>query len=121
MTQNERVKEIRKSKGLTLEKFGERLGLKKNAISQIETGKNTLTEQNIKSICREFNVNETWLRTGEGEMFAELSQEELVAQFVGRALATNDKFIINTFTALAKLSPEELAVIKKFIESLKTE
>lgn len=68
MTINERVKAVRKSKevNLTLEKFGERLGIKKSTLSAIETGRNALTEQNIRSICREFNVNEDWLRTGEG-------------------------------------------------------
>lgn len=78
MTINERVKAVRKSKevNLTLEKFGERLGIKKSTLSAIETGRNALTEQNIKAICREFNVNEDWLRTGEGEdenMFIKLT------------------------------------------------
>lgn len=61
---NERVKELRKFLGLSGEKFGEKLGVKKNAISQIETGRNSLTEQMVKSICREFQVNEDWLRNG---------------------------------------------------------
>lgn len=66
MTQGERVKKIRKTLGLTLEKFGERIGIKKAAVSKIEKGENALTEANIKLICREFNVNEDWLRTGFG-------------------------------------------------------
>ena len=53
MTQGERVREIRKSLGLTLEKFGEKLGVKKNAISQTETGRNSLTDQMTKAICRD--------------------------------------------------------------------
>lgn len=57
MTQGERVKEIRKSLGFTLDKFGERIGLKKSALSLIENGKNVLTDGNILSICREYNVN----------------------------------------------------------------
>ncbi len=71
MTQGERVREIRKSLGLTLEKFGEKLGVKKNAISQIETGRNSLTDQMTKAICREFGVDYTFLTTGEGEMFVD--------------------------------------------------
>lgn len=66
MTQGERVKNIRVSLKLTMEKFGERLGVTKTAISRIENGERGLTEQMIKSICREFNVNEDWLRTGTG-------------------------------------------------------
>ena len=81
---NERIKELRKTLGLTLEKFGERLGVSKVAISLIENGKNALTDQMFKSICREFNVNENWLRTGNGEMFNDLPQttlEELCTQY----------------------------------------
>lgn len=66
VTQGERVKNIRVSLKLTMEKFGERLGVTKTAISRIENGERGLTEQMIKSICREFNVNEDWLRTESG-------------------------------------------------------
>lgn len=79
---NEQVKELRKHLGLSGEKFGERIGVQRNAISRIETGKNGLTEANIKSICREFNVSEDWLRYGKGDMFNELSKislDELMA------------------------------------------
>lgn len=71
MTQGERVKEVRKTLNLTLEKFGERIGLKKNTMSAIETGRNALTDANIKAICREFSVDYIWLTTGEGEMFVD--------------------------------------------------
>ena len=69
----ERVKELRKKLGLTLEKFGEKLGVTKQTVSRIENGVNSLTDQMFKSICREFNVNEHWLRTGEGDMFQKVS------------------------------------------------
>lgn len=71
MTQGERIKEIRKTLGLTLEKFGEKLGVTKTAISRIEKGERGLTEQMTKSICREFSVDYIWLTTGEGEMFVD--------------------------------------------------
>lgn len=67
----ERVKELRKELGLSGEKFGEKLGVKRSAISDIETGRNNLTDQMLKAICREFNVNEEWLRSGTGAMFVE--------------------------------------------------
>ncbi len=66
---NERVKELRKALGLSGEKFGERLGVGKTAISRIENGSNGITDQMFKSICREFNVNEDWLRNDIGPMF----------------------------------------------------
>ena len=84
MTQGERVREIRKELGLTLEKFGEKLGVKKNAISQLENGRNALTDQMVKAICREYNVNYDYLINGEGEMFDDLPQtvlDELCAQY----------------------------------------
>lgn len=68
--QNERVREVRKSYGLTLDKFGGKLGVTKQTVSRIENGVNNVTEQMLKSICREFNVNEEWLRYGTGEMFS---------------------------------------------------
>ena len=70
MTQGDRIKAIRKHFKLTMEKFGNKLGVTKVAISNIEKGNRNLTEQMSKAICREFNVNEDWLKTGNGEMFA---------------------------------------------------
>lgn len=79
MTQGERVKELRKHLGLTLEKFGERLGVQKSAVSKIERGETYLTETNIKLICREFSINEEWLRTGSGEMRIPVEDEAVAA------------------------------------------
>ncbi|MDE6972399.1 MAG: helix-turn-helix domain-containing protein, partial [Lachnospiraceae bacterium] len=68
MTQGERVKQARKSLGLTLEQFGEKVGVTKQTVSRIENGINNLTEQMTKAICREFGVDYIWLTTSEGEM-----------------------------------------------------
>lgn len=90
MTQNERVKEIRQTLKLTLEKFGEPIGLKKSALSLIENGKNSLTDANIKAICREFGVDYIWLTTGEGEMFVE-SDDEFLGRIDQIMAGENDK------------------------------
>lgn len=116
---NERIKQLRKELGLTLEKFGERLGVSKVAISLIENGKNALTDQMLKSICREFNVREEWLRTGAGEMFVQMNRDERVADIVKKALASDDEFVINTFAALGQLTPAEWDLVKKFINTIK--
>ena len=76
----ERLRELRKALGLSGERFGERVGVGKSAISDIERGRNNLTEQMILAICREFDVNETWLRSGEGEMFIKLDRETEIAR-----------------------------------------
>ena len=70
---NERIKELRKALGLSGEKFGASIGLTKYSVSNIENGRYNLTEANILAICREFNVNEDWLRNGNGEMFNAIS------------------------------------------------
>lgn len=64
MTVNERIKELRISQGLTMEQFGERIGIKRSSISLIESGKNNPSDQTIMLICREFGYNEEWLRDG---------------------------------------------------------
>lgn len=71
ITKGERVKILRKDLGLTLEKFGERLGVTKVAISKIEKGIRNLTNQMAKAICREYHVNYEWLVNGDGEMFSD--------------------------------------------------
>ena len=69
MTLGERIKKVRREVDLTQQKFCERIGFKQNSISLIESGKRNISDQAIKSICREFNVSDVWLRTGEGDMF----------------------------------------------------
>ncbi len=114
MTQGERVKEVRKSFGLTLEKFGEKIGMKKNSISQIENGRNSMTEQVAKSICREFNVSEDWLFNGEGEMFVDENSE--YHAMLDNILAGEDEFAKNIFKTFVKLDVEEWRVLRQVIE-----
>lgn len=68
MTIGERIREYRKSKGLSMADFGDRLGISGQAISQIELGKTVINERIIKAICSEFSVSREWLETGEGTM-----------------------------------------------------
>ena len=74
MTINDRVKQLRKSLDLTLDKFGEHVGVTKTAISRIEKGERSVTDQMFRSICREFNVREEWLRDGIDPVY-DLSEE----------------------------------------------
>lgn len=109
-----RIKALRKELKLTQEKFGERLGMKKNSISQIENGVNALTEQLLVSICREFNVNEEWLRTGEGEMFVSLNRTQQIAQLTTDLFkGEKDSFKERLLLALAKLDEDEWKVLEK--------
>lgn len=102
MTQGERVKTIRKRLNLTLEKFGEKLGVTKTTISRIEKGINGLTDQMTKSICREYHINYDYLVYGDGEMFDNLPDtllDELCQQY---ELDEYDKHIIKAYLSLPK-------------------
>ena len=115
MTNGERVNEVRKSLGLTLEKFGERLGVTKTTISRIEKGVNNLTDQMAISICREYNVNYDYLMYGEGEMFDDLPQtivDELCAQY---DLNDFDKALVAMYVSLPAGSRER---IKEYMKQL---
>ena len=105
MTQGERIKEVRKSLKLTLEKFGEKIGVKKNAISAVENNRNSLSEQMAKSVCREYNVNETWLRTGEGEMFLPVNRKTKIEKLTNQLLSEeSDSFKNRLESVLADLT-----------------
>lgn len=73
---NIRIRELRKALRLTQKDFGKQIGLKQNAISNMEKKGSTVTEHNIKTICSQFSVNENWLRTGSGEMFLESEKKQ---------------------------------------------
>ncbi len=111
---NERINQLRKVLGLTLEEFGKPIGLTRSAVSNIENGHRQLTKQVMISICREFNVNENWLRTGEGEMFLQLDVDEEIAAYVGRTLK-NEKAVYQRKLLLffSRLSPELLDELEK--------
>ncbi len=120
MAQGERVKAVRKSLGLTLEKFGDKIGLKKNSVSQIENGRNDLTEANTKAICREFNVNEVWLRTGEGgddNMFTKVSEDDRFSLNLGKLSQSDNEFAKNMLNAIAEADPEKLKIIEDFMKA----
>ena len=115
MTNGERVNEVRKSLGLTLEKFGEKLGVTKTTISRIEKGVNNLTDQMAISICREYNVNYDYLMYGEGEMFDDHPQtivDELCAQY---DLNDFDKALVEMYVSLPAGSRER---IKEYMKQL---
>lgn len=104
-TQGERIKQIRKEYHLTLEKFGERIGLKKSSLSQIENGINALTDTAAKLICREYNVNPYWLETGNGEMFINPSFDDM--DFSEELLKPENKMYLELFKACKKTFTSE--------------
>ena len=118
---NKRIKELRKALGLTQQEFADKIGVKRNSMANYETGRNTPIDAIVVSICRIFNVSEEWLRTGQGEMFKQLSQAELAARTVGEALSSDNKFIQSVFIALGKLTPAEWQLVEKFVTCVEEE
>ena len=116
--QGDRIKEIRKNSGLTLEKFGEKLGVGKSAISKLEKGQVNLTDQMAKSICREFDVNETWLRTGKGEMFIEIPEEDVYNRAAASVFKEDDATAIEGLKLYYSLSPEAKKAVRNYILQL---
>lgn len=118
----DRIKALRKELGLSGEKFGERIGVKKAAISKIESGVVGLSNSNILAICREFNVNEEWLRSGTGEMFKDMTLDEEIISFIGDIQwDASNTFKKRFISAIAKLNEEEWKVLEKIITACANE
>lgn len=116
MNIGERTKLLRKELGLTLEKFGEAVGLKKNTLSTIENGKSNLTEQTIMLICHEFNVNREWLLSGVGEMF---NNDDTLKSLIENISSCADNDIKKRFLkAVAKLTPEQWELVEKIVNDM---
>lgn len=111
MSQGERVKEVRKNLSLSMEKFGERLGVTKAAISRIESGRRALTDQMAKLICKEFNVDYFWLTEGTGNMFMQIPDSLIEEVIEDYNLDKNDKYILESYL---ELSDDEKKTIKNF-------
>lgn len=113
---NTRIKALRKSEGLTLVQFGERIGITASSCSTIESGKSNPSDQTIRSICREFGVREKWLRTGEGAMYVHLTPDEERAVFLARITAGESSPEVNAFIDALKATPnDDLKTVIAFI------
>lgn len=114
MNNSERVRELRKSLNLTMDAFGTRLGVSKQTISNIENGNRDMTEHMFKSICREFNVDPSWLRDGSGEMFVQKSRDQEIEEFVNQVMADEqDSFRRRLIAVLSRLDVEDWKVLEK--------
>lgn len=116
---NERIALVRKSLGLTQEKFAEQVGLSRNFMWMIESGTRVPSDRTISDICREFNVNETWLRTGKGEMFNQITRSEKITAFLTDITADEgDDFKRRFVEMLAELEPEDWKLLERMAEKL---
>lgn len=118
MTVGERINYLRKELlKTTLEQFGEKIGLKKSALSHIENGNANLTDQTRRSICREYNVSETWLLTGEGDPFVAKTISEEIKEFM-EGLDYDDSFKAKLIALLVRMTPDEWEMLEKMARKL---
>ena len=116
----DRIKEIREDAGLSQKDFGSKVKLSRSQISCYEKGIRDATDRSIKDICREFDVNEIWLRTGEGgdeNIFNKLNDEDRFSINLGKLSITENEFAKSMLNAIAESSPEKLKSIEEFMKS----
>ena len=115
----ERIKEIRVSAGLNQIDFGKRLSLSQSAVANYEKNVRVPLDAVIASICKEFNVSEAWLRTGEGEPFVKKSRDDEIREYVDRIRGVNDTFKAQFAAALAALEEEDWKIILDVVNDIK--
>ena len=117
-----RLKALRKELGLTQQEFADRIGIKRNAVTNYEVGRNAPADMVLSLICREFNVNENWLRHGSGEMFIDVPQDTIDALCHEFKLDNLDRVIIQEYLRLDDNSRRILkAYIRRIAERVKEE
>lgn len=117
---HERIKKIRKTLDLTQQAFADRIGIKRNTIANYESGRNEPIDAVVSLICREFDVNENWLRTGVGEMFLQLDSDDQIARWVKTILyGGGDTFKKRFVAALSKLEEDDWGTLERFLLNIK--
>lgn len=116
---NERIKKLRKALDLTQQELADRLGVKRNTVGQWECGINNVTDATIVFLCKEFNVNEEWLRNGTGEMFLPVDRNADIARLTKQLLdEESDSFKNRLISILSNLSVEEWQYLEKRAKEL---
>ena len=118
-TINQRIKAVLEASGLTKTAFAKRINLGQSFISQLCSGFKQPSDRTIRDICVAFNVNEMWLRTGEGEMFNKVTRDEMIAEFVGEVLCDeSDSFKRRFVSALSQLDVTGWAALEQFVQNI---
>lgn len=116
---NARITQLRKDLDLSQTAFGERVGVSRGVVNNLERNLTTPSPLLLQQICKEYNVNREWLETGEGEMFNPVDLDVELAGYFGSVLADEQgSFRKDFLTALSKLPPEGWELLEEFIENL---
>lgn len=114
----DRIKKIRKELDLTQQKFADKIGVKQNTVAQYEMGRNIPIDTVISLICKEFNVNEEWLREGTGEMFIPRTRNQIITDFAGDLINEPESFRTRLIEGLAKLDTSDWEDIERIVLKL---
>jgi transcriptional regulator with XRE-family HTH domain len=114
---NERIKELRRSLGLTQDEFGGRIGITKSSVSTMESGRSNPSEQTLRSMVREFGASYLWLTTGAGPMF-ENGEEAAVHVMIDRVMAGENEHVKNLFKSLSDWSAEDWQQVDRLLDKL---
>lgn len=117
----DRIKKIRKEFDLTQQEFADRIGIARGNVGAYEVGKNAPSDAVISLICREFNVNEDWLKTGQGEMFIPRTRNQIITDFAGDLINEPASFRTRLIEGLAKLDTSDWEDIERIILKLTNE
>ena len=115
---SKRLVKIRETLKISQDELGTKIGISRFSVSNYESGKRNITERVIKDICREFDVNEEWLRTSEGEMFVELPEGTELGKYIADVIGGEDDFIKNIIISYMKLDEKNKKIIRDFVKSL---
>ena len=116
---NERIKQVRLSAKLSQTEFAEKILVSRSAVCKMESGENSPSEQTVKLICQEFNVNEDWLRTGNGEMFMPETKDEQISKMLADVMKSEDgNFKKKLISALAQLDKDGWDKLEDFVDMI---
>ena len=118
MEMKDRIKKIRKELDLTQQGFAEKIGTTANVLTNYETGRRNPSASVINNICKTFDVNETWLRTGEGEMFVQRTRNQIITDFLGDLIMEEATFKKRLIEALAELDERDWEALEKLATKL---
>ena len=118
MCLKERLKKVRKDNNLSQAAFGKKIGISSSQIACYETGYREITDRAIKDICREFSINEEWIRTGEGEMYSISKDDERIAEAIAKISLSENKNLKEIAEKITKLNDTNLDIINKLIDTL---
>ena len=114
----ERIKLVRKEAKLTQQKFAERIGAKQNTVAQYEIGRNIPIDPVITAICKEFDIQEDWLRHGLEPMRAAKSREEEISELVGSALNGSNDFKKAVIRMICSRTDKELEALEDALRNI---